>query len=556
MSHTTARAMIIHSAPVVVVTNASLARLEEESAFLMRTSICLFLLLSFLLGTGESAHAATNRYLFIGHPREDNNLPGISQLVQREVERVDYSKYEILMTGGDHTWTGTGSRDTVAYLDAIFDLSSSNTLAALGNHDTSNKSYFTDVTGRPTYYTVTTNNITFAVLDTTDDSHNIEDGELQMLEDTVNNSLSNSTHLILIHHHFIWMADYAPLSHLIGDVRIGASSRNLSGKNFYDDVYPLLLQARSNGVEVICVAGDRTGYEVSGSKYGEFYIEHTTSNGVHYIAAGLMEELPANLRTVVEFTHDTDTGDITWDFVHLSDLPRVPDEPVLVTELHYDPDLDNSTAFIELLNRGDEPYDVSDATFVAGMNDGDFTFPSDTVLAAGERVIIAADSSHYTGLPVRVFDYPGNYKLRSSEPIWLRDSDSLEIDYVDYGTSSPWPSEPDDHGPSLVLIHPDLDNELPEHWAVSDFDEGTPGGTNFVPPASADIVVSSNEVAIEWEGIVSNAYYRLDWSPTLTPPDWQPVASSAVADVTTLMLTDTNTAPQRFYRLSREFNVE
>jgi hypothetical protein len=126
-----------------------------------------------------------------------------------------------------------------------------------------------------------------------------------MLEDTVNNSLSNSTHLILIHHHIIWLADYDPLSHLIGDVRIGASSRNLNNLNFYDDVYPLLLQARSNGVEVICLAGDRTGYEFAGPDYGEFHIEHTTSNGVHFLAAGLKEDLPANLRTVVELTHDT-----------------------------------------------------------------------------------------------------------------------------------------------------------------------------------------------------------------------------------------------------------
>jgi hypothetical protein len=491
----------------------------------------------------------------MGHPREDNNLPGPDQLVQRMVERVDYSQYGILMLGGDHTWSGTGSRDTVAYLDAVFDLGSTNTLAALGNHDTSHKSYFTDVTGRPTYYTFSTNSITFAVLDTSN-SPDITGDELQMLEDTVNSSLSNSTHFILIHHHFIWMADYNPLSHLIGDVRIGASSRNLSGLNFHSDVYPLLLQARSNGVEVICLAGDRTGYEVSGSKYGEFYIEHTTSNGVHFLAAGLMEELPENLRTVIELTHDTDTGDLTWEFRHLSDLPRIPDEPAVITELHYDPTPDNSTAFIELMNRGNESYDVSDATFVTGLNDGDFTFPTNTILAPGERVIVAADSSHYTGLPVRVFDYPGNNKLDSDDPVWLRDSDELEIDYVDYGISSPWPGEPDNTGPSLMLIHHDLDNELAENWAVSDYDGGTPGGTNFVPPASASIEISEDEVVIEWQETVSNAYYRLDWTPTLTPPDWQSAGTSIVADTTSLLLTDTNTAPQGFYRLNRVFNVE
>ncbi len=377
-----------------------------------------------------------------------------------------------------------------------------------------------------------------------------------MLEDTVNNSLSNSTHLILIHHHIIWLADYDPLSHLIGDVRIGASSRNLNNLNFYDDVYPLLLQARSNGVEVICLAGDRTGYEFAGPDYGEFHIEHTTSNGVHFLAAGLKEDLPANLRTVVELTHDTDTDTLTWEFLLLTELPRIPDEPAVITELHYDPNPDNSTAFIELMNRGTEPYDVSDAKFETGMNDGDFTFPSDTILASGERVIVAADSNHYTGLPVRVFDYPGSNKLDSDDPVWLRDSDGLEIDYVDYGISSPWPSEPDNTGPSLVLIHPDLDNELAENWAVSDFDGGTPGGTNFVPPASASVQITEDGVVTEWQGTVTNGHYRLDWTPTLTPPDWQPAGTSVMADATSLLLTFTNTASQGFYRLSREFNIE
>ncbi len=43
-----------------------------------------------------------------------------------------------------------------------------------------------------------------------------------------------------------------------------------NGLNFFQDVYPLLLQAHTNGVEVLCLAGDRTGTETE-----EFFIDHT-----------------------------------------------------------------------------------------------------------------------------------------------------------------------------------------------------------------------------------------------------------------------------------------
>ena len=75
---------------------------------LMRTIAHLSFISVLLLG-GTIANGATNRYLFMGHPREDNNLPGVSQLVQRYVERVDYARYDVVMTGGDQTWNGTSS---------------------------------------------------------------------------------------------------------------------------------------------------------------------------------------------------------------------------------------------------------------------------------------------------------------------------------------------------------------------------------------------------------------------------------------------------------------
>jgi len=118
-----------------------------------------------VLAVISTAGAATNRYLFVGHPR----AAGPGQIVQREVERIDFSRYDALLLGGDYTISRTASRDIVDYLDALFALSAPTTLASLGNHDTSHRNYFTYVSGRPTYYAARTNGITFVVLDTTGD---------------------------------------------------------------------------------------------------------------------------------------------------------------------------------------------------------------------------------------------------------------------------------------------------------------------------------------------------------------------------------------------------
>lgn len=505
----------------------------------------------------QCAGAQTNHYLFVGHPRDDNpDFFGPGQIVQREVERVDYGQYDLLMLGGDYTWQGTTDDRTVSYLDAVFSLHSANVLAALGNHDTQSKTRFTNTTGRPTYYAFKTNNITFVVLDTTNDGQDIEGGELQMLEDTVN-SLSNSTHLVLIHHHIIWMADYPPLAHLYNSPKIGASSHRLTNLNFYDEVYPLLLQAQSNGVEVICVAGDRTGAADRGepATYEEFYIDHTTSNGIHFLAAGLKEELPAAMRTVIEWEHNIATGELTWQFVHLTDLPTIPDEPIVISELHYDPPTPpgNDWSFVELYNRGDTPYDLSGAWFEAGVG---FTNPPGTVLAPGERILVAAVPDHYTNTGVRVFDYEGSDKPNSDDPIWLRDSRDLEIDYVAYGVDAPWPSEPDNHGPSLVLIDSHLDNNLPENWTVSDSDAGTPGEPNFLLPESrGGLKLTGGTMRSTWQDAVTGRVYRAEYTPDLVNSNWMPLGGPVTATVSQIVITDTNAASdrQRFYRLRRMF---
>ncbi|MDB4467165.1 lamin tail domain-containing protein [Akkermansiaceae bacterium] len=490
------------------------------------------------------AAETTHRYLFMGHPRDDQ--PG--EIVQRDVERVDYSFYDLLLLGGDYTWRGTGTRDTVDYLDEVFSLSSPKTLTVFGNHDSQNKSFLTDKTGRPAFYAHIENNIVFLVLDTTDNSRNITGAELTLIENTVD-SLTSESHLVLIHHHLVWLSDYAPLSHLQGSPLIGASSNNLSGLNFHSEVYPLLLEAKNKGAEVICLGGDRTGSDTE-----EFFIDHTTADGIRFIGAGLKEELTPSLRTVVVLEHDLPNQTLTPVFQHLTDLPSIADEQLVINELHYNPApaQGNDHSFIELFNRGSVNYDLSLATFSMGI---DFTFPANTFIAPGEYFVIAADDSLYSHLNTSLFDYSGTSSPTDGESIILRNKLGLVIDAVDHDTSGDWPSSPNNGGPSLMLIASTLDNSLPSHWAPSDQDGGTPGTANIAIPSPAAVSFENGDASLSWDGIHSGATYVIEYTESPLPGSWQQLGLPIQASNSSLTTSDPagSSLPMRFYRLGRSF---
>lgn len=495
--------------------------------------------------TSLSAWAAGPlHYLFIGHMRSDDTSP---QSVQRPVERLDFSRYNLLLGGGDYASTTTASTNTLAYLDRFLHLTNSTTMLAMGNHDTTSRAMFTNATKRNSYYAYQTNGIMFMVLDTTLNTALISGAQLAMVSNTVN-ALSNQTHLVVVHHHIIWLRGNPDLDALMSSTNIAASTTALTTNqlNFYSAVYPLLTKAQSNGVQVICVAGDRTSAT---------NIEYRTAEGVYLLATGLLSTAPPNDKSVIEFEHDTATSNLTWKFTLLSDIPRIPDDDIVISEIHYDPSpaQSNDAAFVELFNRGSTTRDLSGAWFPAGIG---FTFPAGTQLGATQRLIIAANSNRYTGLAAQVFDWGGSSPPTNGLPLWLRDKGNLEIDYVPYGSSAPWPTAPANNGPSLVLIDPSSDNELPENWTFSDIANGTPGAPNLILPlADTPPLAGPLGLDIGWAGAVSGRFYQAEAATNLAAATWQPFSGIITADVTRVTITDTNAAGPgpRFYRLRRQF---
>ena len=153
--------------------------------------------------------------------------------------------------------------------------------------------------------------------------------------------------------------------------------------------------------------------------------------------------------------------------------------------------------FLELLNSGSSPLDLSGVRFTEGLA-FDFTGSAVTSLAPGERVLIVNDLVAFefrygSGLPVA-----GQYMGRlnnGGENVHLIDALDQTIRNFAYGNVEPWPAAPDGQGPSLLLIDPDSnpDHSDPENWIAGSFG-GMPGTGELGQQSFGDWAIANGVV--------------------------------------------------------------
>ncbi len=132
------------------------------------------------------------------------------------------------------------------------------------------------------------------------------------------------------------------------------------------------------------------------------------------------------------------------------------DHCILITEVYYNALVENE--HVAIVNQGETDYDISNWTI--SDNEGTITFPQNTVLRKGGRVVIAQNSSLYTRdtLELAHFRYSGGdaipmvrkfgtFQLRNDgDEVLLGDADGEIVDVFVYGISSysgpGWESEP------------------------------------------------------------------------------------------------------------------
>src|SRR3972149_4028972 len=99
-----------------------------------------------------SQQGTLKTYLFMGHPRSDDRT---GEYLLKKVEKADYSKFDLILLGGDLTWNTSELRGTLEYCDRVFDFDSEKTHWALGNHDLDNITYLEEFRKKPRFYSFT-----------------------------------------------------------------------------------------------------------------------------------------------------------------------------------------------------------------------------------------------------------------------------------------------------------------------------------------------------------------------------------------------------------------
>jgi hypothetical protein len=149
---------------------------------------------------------------------------------------------------------------------------------------------------------------------------------------------------------------------------------------------------------------------------------------------------------------------------------------VQINEIHYHPQTDETTEFIELHNNSDHAVDISKWE-LEGIK---FTLPQGSVLPAnGYGVVVANDKAFRAAYPsVLVFgEYSGKLS-NNGETITLKNTTGSTVSSVTYGTNGSWPSSSDGQGYSLSLIRDNANETLSACWAPSLGVGGTPGQVN------------------------------------------------------------------------------
>jgi hypothetical protein len=141
---------------------------------------------------------------------------------------------------------------------------------------------------------------------------------------------------------------------------------------------------------------------------------------------------------------------------------------VVITEIMYNNPGTDSYEFIELYNRGTTAVDLENWSVSGAIN---HTF-SPYSLAPQSYLVLALNKDLFdAAFGTNSIDWNEgsntNVLNNTGETIILQDANGILVDSVAYSDSSPWPTEADGQGSSLVLCDVNGDNNDPANWAAA-----------------------------------------------------------------------------------------
>ena len=200
-------------------------------------------------------------------------------------------------------------------------------------------------------------------------------------------------------------------------------------------------------------------------------------------------------------------GSLTLPFEPLGPCSRRTG--LVISEIMYTPAprLDGrNIEYLELYNSNPFFEDISGHTISGDIN---FTFPTNTILAGGAFLVVAAvpaDIQSVYNINNLTGPYTGSFKKKGS--LTLSDKQGTILLAIPYQNASPWPVAADGTGHSLVLAHPSYGEADERAWGISEMVGGSPGGPEAYRPSPLRNVVI-NEIFAHSENPSVHPYIEL-----------------------------------------------
>ena len=242
------------------------------------------------------------------------------------------------------------------------------------------------------------------------------------------------------------------------------------------DVFSFLPSAFVDGINVIAIEL-HNGSSASSDMGMDLQLDVTTLNT-------LGDAVTINGPTTVR-TRSFDGSD--WSALNeatfVTALPASA-ENLVISEIFYHPAGDSEVAeYIELMNIAGESISLAGVVFTGGIS---FSFSNNTILEAGERLLLVSDLDGFKAafgddLPI-VGSYTGRLD-NGGENLSLDAADGTPILNFRYNDRAPWPLPADGNGYSLTLISPSSNPDLSDavNWRASANLGGSPGRSDTLP---------------------------------------------------------------------------
>lgn len=160
----------------------------------------------------------------------------------------------------------------------------------------------------------------------------------------------------------------------------------------------------------------------------------------------------------------------------------VPSRAVVHEINYHSPDAFDAGDWVEIFNPGRELLDLSGWSVKDEDDSHQYVFPTGTVLAPLEYLVVVQDVQKFTSLHpgVSVHGPLGFGFGASGDSVRLFSQSGQLMDVVVFDDEAPWPTGPDGGGPSLELRSSWLDNSLSSSWGASTMVGGSPGSPNSI----------------------------------------------------------------------------